>query len=73
VCCAYLLTLSEYFKWVKLSDFGLSPRLALQRECKDEARGLAFGDALRVDSLDSKGEVVKYKVYGWCNVQVDAI
>jgi len=64
--CAYLLTLSKYFKWVKLSDFGLIPRLAFRGEHKDdEARDLAFGVSFGVDSQDSKGEVLKYKVYGW--------
>jgi len=69
VCCTYLLTLSKYFKWVELLDFGLSPRLAFARKStrmmKLEAQPLelAFG----VNSYDSKVEVLEYKVYGWCN------
>jgi len=63
--CAYLLTLSEYFKWVELSDFGLSLRLAFAegsiRMMKLEVRPLE--SALGVDSQDSKGEVLEYKVY----------
>ena len=67
--CTYLIALSEYFKWVKLSDFRLSPRLAFTKgsirimKLAVQPSELAFG----VDSYDSKGKVLEYKVYGWCN------
>src|SRR5882724_10417784 len=65
VCCAYLLTLSDYFRWGRTSGFWMKSKSSLCTEKQgDEAReSSAFGGRLWV--CDREGEVLEYSG-DWC-------